>query len=172
MARTKMIARKSSAVVVVAGKPGKAPGMEPGAGKAPGKAPGKALREQLAGKAPRKNLATSGAHGAAGRGAATTKKSHRLKSGQNVLREIRQYQKTTDLLLLKLPFQRLIKEICEETMRVEVRFQAQAILALQEATEAYMVGLFEDTNLCAVHAKRVTIMPRDLELARRLRGEH
>nr|UHA57729.1 histone H3.4 [Crypthecodinium cohnii] len=157
MARTKMTAQKSSSTVAAAK-----------AGKAPGKAPGKALREQLAGKAPRKQLGAPGVDGAR---LNRVKRSHRLKSGQVALREIKQYQKSTDLLLLKLPFQRLIKELCEETLRVEVRFQAQAILALQEATEAYLVGLFEDTNLCAVHAKRVTIMPRDLELARRLRGE-
>ena len=53
----------------------------------------------------------------------------------------------------------------------DLRFQSQAILALQEATESYLVGLFEDTNLCAIHAKRVTIMPKDLQLARRIRGE-
>nr|UHA57731.1 histone H3.6 [Crypthecodinium cohnii] len=164
MARTKMIAQKSSSTssIVVAAKAGKAPG------KVPGKAPGKAFREQLAGKAPRKQTTVPGADGAR---LNRVKRSHRLKSGQVALREIKQYQKSTDLLLLKLPFQRLIKELCEETLKVEVRFQAQAILALQEATEAYLVGLFEDTNLCAVHAKRVTIMPRDLELARRLRGE-
>jgi histone H3 len=52
-----------------------------------------------------------------------------------------------------------------------VRFQSVALLALQEATEAYLVGLFEDTNLCAIHAKRVTIMPKDIQLARRIRGE-
>ena len=52
-----------------------------------------------------------------------------------------------------------------------MRFQSTAITAIQEATEAYMVGLFEDTNLCAIHARRVTIMPKDIQLARRIRGE-
>jgi histone H3 len=86
------------------------------------------------------------------------------------LREIRKYQKSTDLLLRKLPFQRLVREIARE-YKAELRFQSSAILALQEAAEAYLVGLFEDTNLCAIHAKRVTIMTKDIQLARRIRGE-
>jgi histone H3 len=74
------------------------------------------------------------------------------------------------LLLRKLPFQRLVREIARE-YKAELRFQSSAILALQEAAEAYLVGLFEDTNLCAIHAKRVTIMTKDIQLARRIRGE-
>lgn len=58
--------------------------------------------------------------------------------------------------------------VCFQT---DLRFQSHAVLALQEAAEAYLVGLFEDTNLCAIHAKRVTIMPKDIQLARRIRGE-
>ena len=76
----------------------------------------------------------------------------------------------TELLIRKLPFQRLVREIAQE-YKNELRFQSSAILALQEATEAYLVSLFEDTNLCAIHAKRVTIMPKDIQLARRIRGE-
>ena len=56
-------------------------------------------------------------------------------------------------------------------VQTDLRFQSHAVLALQEAAEAYLVGLFEDTNLCAIHAKRVTIMPKDIQLARRIRGE-
>merc|ERR1712083_791303 len=78
------------------------------------------------------------------------------------LREIRRFQKSTELLIRKLPFQRLVREIASE-YRNELRFQSSAVLALQEASEAYMVGLFEDTNLCAIHAKRVTIMPKDMQ---------
>ena len=70
----------------------------------------------------------------------------------------------------KLPFQRLVREITQEFKR-DCRFQASALLALQEATEAYIVGLFEDANLSAIHAKRVTVMPKDIQLARRIRGE-
>src|SRR5205823_2927951 len=80
------------------------------------------------------------------------------------------YQKSTDLLLRKLPFQRLVREIAQD-FKNDLRFQSTAILALQEASEAYLVSLFEDTNLCAIHAKRVTIMPKDIQLARRIRGE-
>lgn len=76
----------------------------------------------------------------------------------------------TDLLIRKLPFQRLVREIATE-FKQEIRFQSQAVLALQEAAEAYLVSLFEDTNLCAIHAKRVTIMSKDLQLAKRIRGD-
>ncbi|KAG7218941.1 hypothetical protein INR49_019388 [Caranx melampygus] len=85
-------------------------------------------------------------------------------------REIRRYQKSTELLIRKLPFQRLVREIAQD-FKTDLRFQSSAVMALQEASEAYLVGLFEDTNLCAIHAKRVTIMPKDIQLARRIRGE-
>ena len=98
------------------------------------------------------------------------KKPHRFRPGTVALREIRKFQKSTELLIRKLPFQRLVREIAQE-VKTDLRFQSQAVLAIQEAAEAYMVGLFEDTNLCAIHAKRVTIMPKDIQLARRIRGE-
>ena len=83
-----------------------------------------------------------------------------------------QYQKSTELLIRKQPFQRLVREITGELFPCkELRFQSTALLALQEAAEAYLVGLFEDTNLCAIHAGRVTVMPKDIQLARRIRGE-
>jgi histone H3/H4 len=94
---------------------------------------------------------------------------HRFRPGTVALREIRRYQKSADLLIRRLPFQRIVREIAQS--KGEFRFQASAILALQEASEAYLTGLFEDTNLCALHAKRVTIMPKDMQLARRIRGE-
>ena len=90
--------------------------------------------------------------------------------GSGVAREIRRFQKSTELLIRKLPFQRIIKEIAYE-LKNDTRFQSSAVLALQEAAEAYLVGLFEDTNMCAVHANRVTIMEKDIILARRIRGE-
>ncbi|KAF3770312.1 histone-fold-containing protein [Cryphonectria parasitica EP155] len=99
-------------------------------------------------------------------------KKRRYRPGTRALREIRRYQSNTDLLLLKLPFARLVREIAS-TFRprdMEFRFQSQAIQALQEAAEAFLVHLFEDTNLCAIHAKRVTIMQKDIQLARRIRG--
>merc|ERR1712043_54981 len=114
----------------------------------------------LATKAARKSAPATGG----------VKKPHRYRPGTVALREIRKYQKTTDLLIRKLPFQRLVRDIASE-VKADCRFQSQAILALQEATEAYLVGLFEDTNLCAIHARRVTIMPKDMQLARRIRGE-
>ncbi|KAK6164215.1 hypothetical protein DH2020_001079 [Rehmannia glutinosa] len=98
------------------------------------------------------------------------KKPHRFRPGTVALREIRKYQKSTELLIRKLPFQRLVREIAQD-FKTDLRFQSSAVSALQEAAEAYLVGLFEDTNLCAIHAKRVTIMPKDMQLARRIRGE-
>ncbi|XP_065224106.1 uncharacterized protein LOC135848206 [Planococcus citri] len=97
------------------------------------------------------------------------KKPYRYRPGTVALREIRRYQRSTELLIRKLPFQRLVREIAQD-YKHELRFQCAAISALQEACEAYLIGLFEDTNLCAIHAKRVTIMPKDLQLARRIRG--
>ena len=111
------------------------------------------------------------------------------------LREIRRYQKSTDLLFRKLPFARLVREIAQDLLGAtyvptEVarqrgtrspsdprdgatpKWQGAALLALQEAAEAYLVGLFEDTNLCAIHAGRITVMSKDMQLARRIRGDH
>ncbi|CAL8471697.1 g11239 [Coccomyxa elongata] len=148
MARTKQIARKSTG--------------------------GKAPRKQLATKAARKSAPATGG----------VKKPHSLvldlhtvycvsekvPPRYRALREIRKYQKSTELLIRKLPFQRLVREIAQD-FKTDLRFQSSAVLALQEAAEAYLMGLFEDTNLAAIHAKRVTIMPKDIQLARRIRGE-
>ena len=98
------------------------------------------------------------------------KRKIRYKPGTVALREIRRYQKSTDLLLPRAPFQRLVREITG-AHDPDLRFQAQALIALQEAAEAYLVGIFEDTQLCAIHAKRVTVQKKDMELARRIRGD-
>jgi histone H3 len=126
-------------------------------------------RKSTGGKAPRKQLATKAARKSAP-ATGGVKKPHRYRPGTVALREIRRYQKSTDLLIRKLPFQRLVREIAQD-FKSDLRFQGSAVLALQEAAEAYLVGLFEDTNLCSIHAKRVTIMPKDIQLARRIRGE-
>ena len=158
MARSKMTARKKT------GGPGKAP------------------RKQLATKNPVKTLTAAQARKNAAKANQAqqrnlgnprkggVKKPMRYRPGTVALREIRRYQKTTELLIRKLPFNRLVREIAQD-FKTNLRFQAQAIGALQEAAEAYLIGLFEDTNLCAIHAKRVTIMPKDIQLARRIRGE-
>jgi histone H3 len=91
--------------------------------------------------------------------------------GEKALKEIRAYQSSTDLLIRRLPFARLVREIQMDMMNESYRWQATAMLALQEASEAHLVGLFEDANLCAIHGKRVTIMPKDMHLARRIRGQ-
>jgi histone H3 len=116
----------------------------------------------------RKTLATKAVRKFAPSGKA--KRPYRYRPGTVALREIRKYQKSTDLLIRKLPFQRLVREIAQD-FKNDLRFQGSAILALQEASEAYLISLFEDVNLCAIHAKRVTIQPKDLQLARRIRGE-
>jgi histone H3 len=94
----------------------------------------------------------------------------RYRPGQRVALDITRYQNGTKLLIRKLPFQRLVREVTQD-LKDDIRYQLSALEALQEASEAYLVGLFEDTNLCANHAKRVTIMPKDMQLARRIRGE-
>ena len=94
----------------------------------------------------------------------------RFRPGVMALHEIRHYQKSSALLIRKLLFQRLVREIAQD-FKTDLCFQSAAILCLQEVAEAYLVGLFEDTNLCAIHARRVTITPKDLQLARRIRGE-
>lgn len=97
------------------------------------------------------------------------KKPHRYRPGTVALREIKRYQKSTELLIRKLPFSRLVREIAQD-VKTDLRFQESAILALQEACEAHLVGVFENTNLCAIHAKRITIEPKDVQLARRIAG--
>jgi len=121
---------------------------------------GKAPRKPLAAKAARKSAPSTGG----------VKKPHRFRPGTVALREIRRYQKSTELLIRKLPFQRLVREVAFD-FKSELRFQSHALLALQEASEVYLIHLFEDANLCAIHAKRVTIFPKDIQLARRIRGE-
>ena len=97
-------------------------------------------------------------------------KKRRYRPGTVALREIRKYQKSTELLIAKLPFARVVKELSFKLAREPMRWTAEAMLALQEATEDFMVHLMEDTNLCAIHAKRVTIQVKDMQLARRIRG--
>ncbi|KAJ6092151.1 hypothetical protein N7467_004120 [Penicillium canescens] len=103
-----------------------------------------------------------------------TGRRRRYKPGTKALKEIRQYQRGYELLIAKLPFARLVREVALDLLPADVgaelRWQSHAIQALQEAAEAFLVHLFEDTNLCALHAKRVTIMQKDIQLARRIRG--
>ena len=138
---------------------------------------GRGIPAPVARKEPRNFQRGRGRQGACKRGGnsvrvpqRTAKRKHRYRPGTLALREIRHYQKKTNLLIKRAPFARLVKEIAQGCMQ-ELRFQNSAISALQEAAEAYLVGLFEDTNMCAIHAKWITIMPRDIQLARRIRGE-
>ncbi|CAI5702502.1 unnamed protein product [Peronospora effusa] len=94
----------------------------------------------------------------------------RRKPGDGALREIRLLQRSTKLLLRKLPFARVVREIQTEFTGVGYRWQAEALLALQEAAETYLVRTFEDANLCAIHGKRVTLQVKDIQLSLRIRG--
>merc|ERR1711971_1550548 len=120
---------------------------------------------------PKRRTLASAKRSAKSRGPDLTspRRKRRARPGTVALREIRKYQASTELLLRKLPFSRVVKEVARR-YKADLRFQASALQALQVATEAHLVGLFEDANLCAIHAKRVTIMPRDMQLARRIRG--
>ena len=126
---------------------------------------GKQPRKPLKNKSLRKTLQNS-------RGLKTggVKKPMRYRPGTVALREIRRYQKTGELLIRKLPFAWVVQEIAQD-FKTDLRFQREAIAALQKVAEAYLVGLFEDTNLCAIHTKQVTIAPKDIQLAHRIRGE-
>ncbi|KAH7277697.1 hypothetical protein KP509_03G042700 [Ceratopteris richardii] len=84
--------------------------------------------------------------------------------------EIRHYQKTAELLIPRRPFARVVKEELQRYC-AGLRIQALALEALQEAAEAFLISMLEDSNLCAIHAKRVTIQPKDIQLARRIRGD-
>ena len=99
------------------------------------------------------------------------KKKLRYRPGQLALREIKRLQSQHNLLIPKLPFARLVRELIRQQAGTDYLVQMSALECLQEAAESYLTGLFEDTNLATIHAKRVTIMPRDLYLARRIRGE-
>ena len=130
-------------------------------------------RKNTGGKAPRKALATKTARRSAPV-AGGVKKPHRYRPGTVALREIRRYQglgkHATELLICKAPFQRLVREIAQD-FKSNLRFQSTVVLALQEASEAYLIGIFEDASLCAIHSKCVMIMPKDIQLAHCIRGE-
>ena len=100
-----------------------------------------------------------------------TKKPRRYRPGTVALREIWRYQKSTELLIRKLPFQQLVREMAQDLGKKDIHFQSGAIIVLQETLEAYLVGLLKDASLCAIHAKRVTIMTKDIQLACCIRGE-
>ena len=126
-------------------------------------------RKSTGGKAPRKSLATKAARKSAP-ATGGVKKPHRYRPGTVAIREIRKYQKSTELLIRKLPFQRLVREVAQE-FKYDFRFQSHALMALQEASEAYLTGVFEDSVYCMIHAKRQTLFVKDVQLARRIRGE-
>jgi len=125
-------------------------------------------RKSTGGKTPRKQLATKAARKSAP-ATGGIKKPHRYRPGTVSLREIRKYQKSTDLLIPKAPFALLFREIVQNN-KSGYRIQAAASLAAQEMAEAFMVRRLEDSNLCAIHAKRVTVMEKDLKLAKRIQS--
>ena len=120
------------------------------------------LHPTIRGKAPQKEFLKAG----------KVKKTRKYQPGTVALREIWRYQKSTELLIRKLPFSWLVHEIAQEVGKRDLHFQGSTIICLQEAAEAFLVSLLEDANLCAIHAKRVTIMPKDIQLVCHIRGEH
>lgn len=126
-------------------------------------------RKSTGGKAPRKQLATKAARKSAIQSASQGTKKLRYKSGMVALKEIRRYQKSTENVVRKAPFQRMVRDITSK-IRDDMRYQAQCLSALHEAFENHIVGLFEDGLLAANHAKRVTVMPRDINIVGKLRG--
>lgn len=129
-------------------------------------------RKSVGGKAPKHPLCTKAAimHRMVPATGGGVKRPHRYRPGTVALREIRKYQKSYHNLIPRKPFQALVREITQD-YKSDIRFQASAMLCLQEAAEAYMVNLFEDAYLASLHAKRITIQPKDLKLARRIRRE-
>lgn len=117
-----------------------------------------------AGKAPRKQVLGNKAARKSAPATGGVKKPHRYRPGTVSLREIKKMQKSTDLLIRKLPFQRLVREITQE-FRTNMRFQASAIEGLQHDAEAYITDLARKAQTCAIHAKRITVMPKDTQLA-------
>lgn len=126
-------------------------------------------RKTTGGKAPRKQIATKAARKTSLPTPQTASKRTRYKPGTVALKEIRRYQNSTDLLIRKLPFQRFVRSIAQQ-YKADVRFQGPALACLHESLEAYLTGVFEDANACAVHARRVTILKRDLSLVDKIRG--
>jgi len=126
-------------------------------------------KKSTIGKTHRKLLLTKAARYSAP-SSAGVKKPHRYRPGTVALREIRRYQRSTTLLIPHRPFCRLVRDVAQN-YKTDLRFQSSAVMALHEAAEAYIIALFEDANCCAIHCKRVTLMPKDMVLARRIRGE-
>ena len=111
----------------------------------------------------------------AARATGGVKKPHRYRPGTVALREIRRYQKSTDLLIRKLPFQRFVRQVAKDMKlfnKETALWCGAALLALHESAEAYLVRYLEDSNLAAIHAKRVTIMPKDMQLVKRVNCDY
>jgi len=119
---------------------------------------------------PKRNIITAQSSSSSSSQPQALQQKRRYRPGEKALREIRFYQRNTDLLIRKLPFARLVREVQTYFHRKIFRWQTEAVLALQEAAEAHLVSLFEDANLACIHAKRVTVTPSDIQLARRIRG--
>jgi histone H3 len=135
------------------------------------KVAGKVNGKKAAGVPLKKQVDADGnAPAAPGGVVAQQKKKHRWRSGTVALREIRRYQKSTDLLLPKLPVQRLIREIAQDCKN-DLRFTRDALEAAHTAVEQYITEVFDRTQIACIHAKRVTITDKDMKVAQLLAGE-
>ncbi|XP_060616251.2 histone H3-like centromeric protein A [Anolis sagrei] len=146
-----------------------------GTGRSPGRGTGRSSgqgsrRSPRQGQSSRQSPHRSRRQQPAAEGGAPRRR-RRYRPGQLAMIQIRKFQKSTNLLIPKLPFGRVVREICLDFTRGhDMHWQAMALLALQEAAEAFLVHLMEDAYLCSIHAKRVTLFPKDIQLARRIRG--
>lgn len=130
--------------------------------------------KSIAGKAPRKQLALKHERKAAGNGmgageggGGTTKKKRKWRSGTVAFRQIKKAQKSTELLIKKLPFKRLVREIAAD-FKDDARFTANAFVALQEGAEEFLVERLRDAQSIRSHHDKITLMPKDMDLARDL----
>jgi histone H3-like centromeric protein A len=129
-------------------------------------------RRRVSGETPPRRATKKRPRTSAGSAGGDGRRKRRFRPGTRVLMEIRRLQKTTHTLVPRIHFSRVIRDVAMSvTGGGDLRWASEALEAIQTATEAYLVGLFEDANLCAIHAKRVTIMVKDILLARRIRGE-
>lgn len=129
-------------------------------------------RRRVSGETPPRRATKKRPRGSAGSAGGEGRKKRRFRPGTRVLQEIARMQKTTHTLVPRIHFSRVIRDVAMSVTGGEhLRWASEGLAAIQEAAEAYLVGLFEDAQLCALHAKRVTIMLKDIMLARRIRGE-
>ena len=128
------------------------------------------LRKENGKRAKRMKVEKKGRRGEAKLDKEREEKTKKTRQGLKALKEIKKYQSSTEMLIRRLSFQRVVKEIVQK-IQEDLRLWSTAILVLQEVGDMVLLGLLEQSNLCMLHARRVTIMPKDVQLARHIRGD-